>query len=50
MTVRFPDEAGFAGRYAPMRLEGEIRGLEVIQGAVPDALRGTYYRGGAETT
>jgi carotenoid cleavage dioxygenase-like enzyme len=48
MTVRFPDEPGFAGRYAPMRLEGEIRGLEVIQGAVPDALRGTYYRVGAD--
>jgi len=48
MTVRFPDEPGFAGRYAPMRLEGEIRGLEVTQGAVPDALSGTYYRVGAD--
>jgi carotenoid cleavage dioxygenase-like enzyme len=48
MTVRFPDEPGFAGRYAPMRLEGEIRGLEVIQGAVPDTLRGTYSRVGAD--
>jgi carotenoid cleavage dioxygenase-like enzyme len=48
MTVRFPDEPGFAGRYAPMRLEGEIRGLEVTQGAVPDTLRGTYYRVGAD--
>jgi carotenoid cleavage dioxygenase-like enzyme len=44
MAVRFPDEPGFAGRYAPMRLEGEICGLEVTQGAVPDTLRGTYYR------
>ena len=48
MTVRFPEEPGFAGRFAPMRLEGEIRGLEVTQGAVPDTLRGTYYRVGAD--
>jgi carotenoid cleavage dioxygenase-like enzyme len=48
MTVRFPDEPGFAGRFAPMRMEGEIRGLEVSQGAVPDTLRGTYYRVGAD--
>jgi carotenoid cleavage dioxygenase-like enzyme len=48
MTVRFPDEPAFAGRFAPMRLEGEICGLEVTQGAVPDTLRGTYYRVGAD--
>ena len=48
MTVRFPDEPGFQGRFAPMRLEGEIRGLEVIQGEVPASLRGTYYRVGAD--
>lgn len=42
MTVRFPDEPGFGGRFAPMRLEGEIRGLEVTQGAVPDTPMGTY--------
>jgi hypothetical protein len=40
MAVRFPDEPGFADRYAPMRLEGEICGLEVTHGAVPDTLRG----------
>jgi len=32
MTVRFPDEPGFQGRFAPVRMEGEIRGLEVIAG------------------
>jgi len=32
MSVRFPDEPGFAGRFAPVRMEGEIRGLEVTQG------------------
>jgi carotenoid cleavage dioxygenase-like enzyme len=48
MSVRFPDEPGFAGRFAPVRLEGEIRGLEVIQGEVPASLTGTYYRVGAD--
>jgi carotenoid cleavage dioxygenase-like enzyme len=48
MTVRFPDEPGFQGRFAPVRLEGEIRGLEVIQGEVPASLDGTYYRVGAD--
>ena len=33
MTVRFPDEPGFQGRFAPVRLEGEIRGVEVRRGA-----------------
>jgi carotenoid cleavage dioxygenase len=47
-TVRFPDEPGFAGRFAPVRLEGEIRGLEVIQGEVPESLSGTFYRVGAD--
>jgi hypothetical protein len=44
MAVRFPDEPGFVGRYAPMQLAGETCGLELTQGAVPDTLRGTYYR------
>lgn len=48
MTVQFPDTPDFTGYRAPMRLEGDIRGLEVAQGAVPDALRGTYYRVGAD--
>jgi carotenoid cleavage dioxygenase-like enzyme len=48
MTVRFPDEPGFQGRFAPVRLEGEIRGVEVTQGEIPAALRGTYYRVGAD--
>jgi carotenoid cleavage dioxygenase-like enzyme len=48
MSVRYPDEPGFQGRFAPVRLEGEIRGLEVTQGEVPTALRGTYYRVGAD--
>ena len=41
MTVRFPDEPGFQGRFAPVRLEGEIRGVEVTQGEIPSSLRGT---------
>src|ERR1700739_3089899 len=48
MTVRFPDEPGFQGRFAPVRLEGEIRGVEVTQGEIPSSLRGTYYRVGAD--
>ena len=48
MSVRFTDEPGFAGRFAPVRLEGEIRGLEVTQGEVPASLRGTFYRVGAD--
>jgi carotenoid cleavage dioxygenase-like enzyme len=48
MSVRFPDEPGFQGRFAPVRMEGEIRGLEVTQGEVPTALRGTFYRVGAD--
>jgi carotenoid cleavage dioxygenase len=46
--MRFPDEPGFQGRFAPVRLEGEIRGLEVIHGEVPPELYGTYYRVGAD--
>jgi carotenoid cleavage dioxygenase-like enzyme len=48
MTVRFPDEPSFQGRFAPVRLEGEIRGVEVTQGEIPASLRGTYYRVGAD--
>ena len=48
MTVRFPDEPGFQGRFAPVRLEGEIRGVEVTQGEIPASLHGTFYRVGAD--
>ena len=48
MSVRFPDEPGFQGRFAPVRLEGEIRGVEVTQGEIPASLRGTFYRVGAD--
>ena len=48
MAVRFPDEPGFQGRFAPVRMEGEIRGVEVTQGEIPASLRGTYYRVGAD--
>src|ERR1700744_5339043 len=48
MTVRSPDEPGFQGRFAPVRLEGEIRGVEVTQGEIPASLRGTFYRVGAD--
>src|SRR6202167_4141087 len=48
MTVRFPDEPSFQGRFAPVRMEGEIRGVEVTQGEIPASLRGTFYRVGAD--
>ena len=48
MSVRFPDEPGFQGRFAPVRLEGDIRGVEVTQGEIPASLRGTFYRVGAD--
>jgi carotenoid cleavage dioxygenase len=48
MSVRFPGEPGFQGRFAPVRLEGDIRGVEVTQGEIPASLRGTFYRVGAD--
>jgi hypothetical protein len=37
MTVRFPDEPGFQGRFAPVRLEGEIRHPVTGKDLVPDS-------------
>jgi carotenoid cleavage dioxygenase-like enzyme len=48
VTVRFPDEPGSQGRFALVRLEGEIRGAEATQGEIPASLHGTFYRAGAD--
>lgn len=42
--TRFPDTPSFAGFGHPVRLEGDIYDLEVIQGEVPEQLDGTFYR------
>lgn len=41
--TRFPAN-DFQDFEAPMRVEADIAGLEVVQGEVPDHLSGTYYR------
>jgi len=48
MTKPFPDTPTFAGFNAPIRLEGEIFDLEVVEGEIPAALDGTWYRCGAD--
>ena len=45
MSVRFPDEPGFQGRFAPVRLEGDIRGVEVTQGEIPADIALEPHRG-----
>jgi carotenoid cleavage dioxygenase len=46
--VRFPDIALYRGWGAPLRLESDIRDLEVTHGAVPPELNGTLYRCGPD--
>jgi carotenoid cleavage dioxygenase-like enzyme len=41
--IRFPHN-DFKSIEAPLRLEADIRGLEVIQGVVPEEINGSYYR------
>jgi carotenoid cleavage dioxygenase len=42
--VRFPDAPVFAGFNRPMRFEGDLYDVEVVQGEVPRQLDGTFYR------
>ncbi|HWW63430.1 MAG TPA: carotenoid oxygenase family protein [Sphingomonadaceae bacterium] len=46
--VRFPEIELYEGWGEPMRTECELRGLELIQGAIPDGLEGALYRVGAD--
>ena len=47
MSLRFPDTPTFTGFNAPVRIEGEIRDLEV-EGEIPAGLEGTFYRCGPD--
>lgn len=46
--VRFPEVELYKGWGEPMRTESDLKGLEVIQGAIPEGLEGTLYRVGAD--
>src|ERR1700685_297624 len=46
--IHFPDVPVFQGWGAPVRLESELRDLEVVQGEVPADLNGTLYRCGPD--
>lgn len=43
MTIRFPNN-DFSSFEAPMRAEIDIQGLEVVQGEVPKAMNGAFFR------
>jgi carotenoid cleavage dioxygenase len=46
MTKPLPESPFLSGNFAPWPMEGEVRDLEV-EGEIPEALRGTYYRNGS---
>jgi carotenoid cleavage dioxygenase-like enzyme len=46
--VHFPDVELYRGWGEPMRTESTLRGLELIQGAIPDGLEGALYKVGAD--
>jgi carotenoid cleavage dioxygenase-like enzyme len=46
--IRFPDVPVYQGWGAPVRLESELRDLEVVAGRVPEDLNGTLYRCGPD--
>ena len=46
--VRFPDIDLYKGWGEPLRTESTADALEIIQGEVPEGLRGTLYRNGAD--
>ena len=48
MTGRFPQTPDFTGFNQPTRLETTIRDLEVVRGAIPPELEGTFYRCGPD--
>lgn len=46
MAKPYPDQPFLRGRYAPWTFEGEIHDC-IVEGEIPEALRGSYYRNGA---
>ena len=46
--IRFPDVPVYQGWGAPVRLESELRDLEIVAGRVPEDLNGTLYRCGPD--
>ena len=48
MTTAFADIPLYRGWGAPLRVESDLRDLEVVQGEVPRELRGTLYRCGPD--
>ena len=46
--IQFPDVELYRGWGEPMRANIELRGLELISGAIPDGLEGGLYRVGAD--
>jgi carotenoid cleavage dioxygenase len=46
--LRFPDIPLYSGWGIPMRAEVDLRGVEVVQGRVPDGLNGAWYRVGPD--
>ncbi|MEO6338917.1 MAG: carotenoid oxygenase family protein, partial [Caulobacteraceae bacterium] len=46
--IVFPDIPLYQGWTAPLRIESDLSGLEVIQGSVPADLNGTLYRCGPD--
>ena len=47
MSLRFPDTPTFTGFNAPVRIEGELRDLE-LEGEIPSGLEGSFYRCGPD--
>lgn len=48
MEVKFPDIPLYKGWGEPLRIESDLRDLELIQGKVPEDLNGTLYRCGPD--
>lgn len=48
MEVVFPNIPLYEGWGRPMRSESTVRGLELIEGHLPEGLEGTWYRGGPD--
>lgn len=48
MHTQFPEAPVYTGYNAPGRFEGEIRDLEVVSGAIPKELAGTFFRVGPD--
>ncbi len=48
MDVVFPDIPLYEGWGRPLRVESTVRGLELIEGKLPEGLEGAWYRGGPD--